>query len=410
MKALFVTPYPPKPDGIGEHARGLVDALRRIDDVDVDVLTALHPESETAMPGVHRILSAHPRCTGHAVALMHELEPDVVHYQFAIPAFGLAAVAAVTAGVRTRRARPETRIVVTFHEVRRELDLLGPVGRGIYRTLVGAADAVIVHTTDAHELVVGECGGDPQRVWLTPLGGPPPPPGSLDVATITAVRDRYGLAARGSGGRALVLCFGFLHPDKGLEHVVDAVAALRDRGAIGPEGVDVMIAGTVRPRSGVFRYFGLRDHEYELELRRSVERLGLTDLVRFVGFVASADAPALFALARVVVVPYTKVTQSSVLDTATVAGAPVVASDLPGLRESLGDGGLLVPPGDAGALADALERVLTDDELEQTLRTRQDRRAGEIGFDAVAAGLAGIYDAVRTGPSRVDDRRSVGVG
>ena len=171
-----------------------------------------------------------------------------------------------------------------------------------------------------------------------------------------------------------------------------------------------MIAGTVRPRSGVFRYFGLRDHEYELELRRSVERLGLTDLVRFVGFVASADAPALFALARVVVVPYTKVTQSSVLDTATVAGAPVVASDLPGLRESLGDGGLLVPPGDAGALADALERVLTDDELEQTLRTRQDRRAGEIGFDAVAAGLAGIYDAVRTGPSRVDDRRSVGVG
>ena len=410
MNALFVTPYPPKPDGIGEHSRGLVDALRRVDGTEVDVLTVRHPESDVAMPGVHRILSADPRSTGRAVALMDELVPDIVHYQFAIPAFGLAAVSAIAAGVRARRAHPEMRIVITFHEVRRELDLLGPLGRGIYRTLVGAADAVIVHTTDARDLVSGECGGDPQRVWLTPLGGPPPPPGSLDPAVVASVQDRYGLAARGSGGRPLVLCFGFLHPDKGLEHVVDAVAALRDRDAIGPEGLDLMIAGTVRPRSGVFRCFGLRDHEYELELRRSVERLGLTDLIRFVGFVDSADAPALFALARVVVVPYTKVTQSSVLDTATVAGAPVVASDLPGLRESLGDGGLLVPPGDAGALAAALERVLTDDELERSLRARQEQRARLIGFDTVAAGLVGIYDSVRTAPSRVGERRSVGVG
>ncbi len=410
MNALVVTPYPPKPDGIGEHARGLVEALRRIDGLEVDVLTSRRPAGDAPMPRVHRMLSANPRCGRATVAMIRALQPDVVHYQFAIPAFGIAGLSAVTAGARARRCRPGSRIVVTLHEVRRELDLLGPVGRRIYRTLITVADAVIVHTSEARDLVVNECGADPKRVWAMPLGGPPPPVGSLAPDMLATVRDRYRLSGHEPGGRPLVLCFGYLHPDKGLEHLVEAVARLRERGEIAAEDIDVVIAGTVRPRTGGFRYFGRRDREYELTLRRAVERGGLSDQVRFVGFVAAADVPALFASARVVVVPYTKVTQSSVLETATVAGVPVVASDLPGLRESLGDGGLLVPPGDADALAAALARVLTDESLIASLRHRQQQRGAEMTFDVVAGELVGIYDAVRSAPSRADERRSVSAG
>ncbi len=409
MKTLFVTPYPPKPDGIGQHTSELVQALGRIDGMDVEVLTARRPDPAAPTPRVHRVLSADPRCGGHAARLIGQLRPDVLHYQFAIPAFGLAALSAFAAGTRARRADPEVRIVVTLHEVRRELDLLGPVGPRIYRALVALADGLIVHSAEARELVVRECGADHRRVWETPLGAAPPPPGSLAPARVTAVQDRFGLTGHEPGGRPLVLCFGYLHCDKGIEDVIEAVARLRSRGELPTEGLDVLIAGTVRPRTGAFRYFERHDREYELALRRAVEVGGLGDQVRFIGFVASADVPALFAAARAVVVPYTKVTQSSVLGTATVAGAPVVATDLPGLRDAVGEGGLLVPPGDPDALGDALRRIVTDDALAAQLRESQKRRGAETEIDVVAAQLVGIYHEVLVAPARADDRRPVGV-
>lgn len=410
MRVVFVTPFPPKPDGIGEHTSGLVDALRRVDGVRVDVLTSRRPEAEAPCPGVHRILTADPRSTREAAAFVQGLRPDVVHYQFAIPAFGLAGLNAVAAGVRARRAQPDLGIVVTLHEVRRELDLLGPVGRRIYRALVGTADALVVHTSDARDLVVRECGADPRTVSVTPLGAPTPPPGSITAETMAAVRNRYRLTGHEPGGRPLVLCFGYLHPDKGTEDLIGAVARLRARGELPAAGVDVVVAGTVRPRSGVFRYFERKDREYELGLRRAVEHADLGDLVRFVGFVASPDVPPLFASARVAVVPYRKVTQSSVLGTATVAGVPVIASDLPGLREAVGDGGLLFRPGDPGDLARALGQVISDDTLAARLREHQKRRGAETEIDVVASELLGIYGALRVAPSDVPGERSLSAG
>jgi len=409
MKAVFVTPYPPKPDGIGAHTRELVAALTQVEGVDVEVVTSRRPAGPVATPGVHRVLAADPRCTADVAARLHRLEPDVLHYQFAIPAFGLAAVSAVRAGARARRADPNLRILITLHEVSREIDLLGPVGLRVYRALVAIADAVIVHTTEAHDLVVRACGADPRRVWVTPLGAAPPPVGSLAPDAVAAVRARYGLTGHEPDGRPLALCFGYLHTDKGIEHLIEAVARLQQADALPAAGLDVLISGTVRPRSGVFRYFERRDRDYELALRRAVEHHGLTDCVRFVGFVDSADVPALFAAARVVVVPYTKVTQSSVLGMATVAGVPVVASDLPGLREALGDGGVLVPPADPDALATALASVVTDDALAARLGEAQKRRGAETGFDVVAAELVEIYAAVRAAPARAARRGSIDV-
>jgi glycosyltransferase involved in cell wall biosynthesis len=410
MKALVVTPYPPKPDGIGAHTRELVDALGHTHGVSVDVLTSRRPTVDVPEPRVHRLLSNDPRGVRETVALLRQLRPGILHYQFAIPALGLSALTALGAGVRARRADPNLRLVVTLHEVKREIDLLGPAGRGIYLSLVAIADAVIVHTTEARDLVAHECGADPRRVWSMPLGAAPPPLGSLTPAAVDAVRQRFRLSGHEPGGRPLALCFGYLHPDKGIEHLIEAVARLHRDGGIPQPGLDVIIAGTVRPRSGVFRYFERQDREYELALRRAVEQHRLGDSVRFVGFVDSIDVPALLAAARVVVVPYTKVTQSSVLGMATVAGAPVIASDLPGLHEALGDGGLLVPPGDAEALAAALGRILTDDALAGKLRDAQKRRGAETGFDSVSARLVEIYGAVRAIPSRSAERRSAGAG
>ena len=127
--------------------------------------------------------------------------------------------------------------------------------------------------------------------------------------------------------------------------------------------------------------------------------------MRFVGYVASEDVPALFAAARVVVVPYTKVTQSSVLGTATVAGAPVIVTDLPGLREAAATEASLVPPADPDALATALARLLTDDELAGDLRDHQKRRGAEMEIDVVAARAR---RHLRRHPRGADSSRTIG--
>jgi glycosyltransferase involved in cell wall biosynthesis len=212
---------------------------------------------------------------------------------------------------------------------------------------------------------------------------------------IEDVRARFGVA-----DRPFALCFGYLHPDKGIEHLIEAVARLRSTAPSPSSNFDVLIAGTVRRRSGIFRGFERWDRAYAAELRRRVDRHGLARQVRFVGFVPGEHVAALFTAARVVVVPCTKVTQSSVLSSAIVAGAPVIASDLPGLRATVGDGGILVAPGDPDALAAALASVMFDDSFAADLRDRQRRRGATIDLAAVAGALSGIYREIVAMPAR----------
>lgn len=93
------------------------------------------------------------------------------------------------------------------------------------------------------------------------------------------------------------------------------------------------------------------------------------------------------------------------------ARTPVVASDLPGYRHVATDGvdAVLVPPGDVGALAAALRRMLSDPALAATLVAGGDRRAGEHSMDRLADLYLGLYqrliDAAAPGRRRRRWRR-----
>ncbi|MEU8590866.1 glycosyltransferase [Streptomyces sp. NPDC048664] len=135
----------------------------------------------------------------------------------------------------------------------------------------------------------------------------------------------------------VVLCVANLAAHKGHRHLLDACAALRQAGTPctlvligeGPEGA---------------------------ELRRTARRLDLD--VRFLG--ARTDVSGYLARADAVVLPSLSEGSSNAVAEAMAAGRPVVATAVGGTPELLGDRGVLVPPADPAALAEALGRVLGD--------------------------------------------------
>ncbi len=117
-------------------------------------------------------------------------------------------------------------------------------------------------------------------------------------------------------------------------------------------------------------------------------------------YIPMEDVSAVFGSARVVVNPYLTGYQSGVVHLAMTMGRAVIASDVGDLGAAVRDGesGLLVPKGDAPALADALERVLTDAALAERMGAEGRRRVMSVSSWATVAEL--VEAALLTPPDR----------
>ncbi len=102
-------------------------------------------------------------------------------------------------------------------------------------------------------------------------------------------------------------------------------------------------------------------------LRREVQRLGLDRSVEFLGFLPGEQKVAYLRASWAVLQPSPKEGWGLTVVEASACGTAVIASDAPGLRDSVrrDQTGLLVPYGDERGLADAMVRVLTDAPLRQ---------------------------------------------
>ena len=124
-------------------------------------------------------------------------------------------------------------------------------------------------------------------------------------------------------------------------------------------------------------------------------RLGLGDRVRFLGRVD--DVAPVLAAADLVAAPSLAEGLGVAVIEAMAAGRAVVASAVGGIPESLRDGveGILVPPGDAPALAGAIERCLADAGLRERLGAAGQARAAQFSTLAMASGTESIYERAR---------------
>jgi glycosyltransferase involved in cell wall biosynthesis len=160
------------------------------------------------------------------------------------------------------------------------------------------------------------------------------------------LRRRLGLAPEDF----LVGFTGNLIERKGIATLVRAAARMLEGG----RSVDFVVLGRVPV--GTSRSY-LRGCE------RLVERSGIGDRFRFLGFTPDVR-PAVADLDLLVLPSLQEPFGRSVIESMAL-GVPVVASDVGGIPEIIEDGvsGVLVPPGDDRALADAIRRLLDDDEL-----------------------------------------------
>jgi glycosyltransferase involved in cell wall biosynthesis len=175
--------------------------------------------------------------------------------------------------------------------------------------------------------------------------------------------------------------------------IVRALAVLkRARGLTIPAVFCGSHSGEVRER--VFR-----------EVMALARRSELASDVHYLGYAPDSDMAGLYAGATALVMPtFFGPTNIPVME-AWALGCPVVTSDIRGIREHVGDAALLVDPRSAEALADAIERVWTDERLRATLVERGRARLRAYTPEHFRRRLADILEEaklrVRSEPSRL---------
>jgi glycosyltransferase involved in cell wall biosynthesis len=165
---------------------------------------------------------------------------------------------------------------------------------------------------------------------------------------------------------------GLAPPRRGATVTIGAIANLRP-----VKGIDVLIAAAARiaPAHPHVRFVVAGDGGQRRALEGQIRRHGLADRFRLVGQVD--DVPALVAGLDVGVLPSRAEGMSNALLEFMAAGRPVVATAVGANPHLLADGrhGLLVPPDDSDALADALARLIADSQLGQILGESARRHA-----------------------------------
>jgi glycosyltransferase involved in cell wall biosynthesis len=353
VKVLYVSPYPPAQDGIGNYTRLLVKAGR---EEGHDVRVVVPRPTPYALPDVIGAVGSRGRESVEQREAIAKWQPDVVHVQFAIAAFGTQTLALLRWLDALRRGLAVP-VVGTLHEVTRDTALLRAAGRALYRQIAARCEHVIVHTRTAYYTLTGPVGVAKSKVVVIPHPSVRPPDGT---STPEDVRRRFGL-----GETRILLAFGFIHVDKGLDDLVSALSILQRTGVVPLDDVRVVVAGAVRRRQGLFRIFEVRDRVYLARVLRQARHESLRQYLVLTGYVPERDISAWFHVAEAIVLPYRRTEQSGVAGLAVAFGVPVIASTVGGLREQFAGSRWAFPPRTPGFLARVLAAFLSATPSEQ---------------------------------------------
>jgi glycosyltransferase involved in cell wall biosynthesis len=246
-------------------------------------------------------------------------------------------------------------VVTTLHTILAQPD---PAQRRVMDEIIRCSERLVVMSAHGAALLRTIYGVDPSKVDVISHGIP-------EVMFAEGDKDRLGVA-----GKQVILTFGLLSPDKGIEYVIDAMPAILERH---PDTVYIVL-GATHPH--VIAHSG---ETYRLMLEARAKALGVDGNMIFHNrFVSQAELGEFLTAADLYVTPYLNPEQSTsgTLAYAVGAGKAVISTPYRYATELLADErGLLVPVRDAGAIATAVVGLLDDPGRMAALR----QRAAEYG-------------------------------
>lgn len=367
----------PSPGGVGRYAAQLALHLSSLG---VEVVPVVARHSEGAVDAAWREWGLAELARPRRMPLPRPLLYDAWHLLAWPPLAGRGAgidlVHAPYLAVPPRQGVP---LVVSVHDAApwRYPDAFSRRGRWFHerglRAAVGRADCVLTGTQAAADELAELARLPAGLVRVVPYAAerPASPPSAEDVGSSL---QRLGLL-----GATYVLWVGSLEPRKGVKTLVAAMARLAERR---PRGLSGAAPKLVLAGFPGWQQAGLIDDA-------DVAVLG-SDLCRL-GRVTDADLQALYAGAAIFAFPSLHEGFGLPVLEAMAAGTPVIASDIPALREVAGDAAVLVPPGDADAWAQALEGLLAEPTRRAALVEAGRHRASRYSWEATAAATLAVY-------------------
>jgi glycosyltransferase involved in cell wall biosynthesis len=352
--------------GIGSYERGLLAGFRELaDPPEVSLLLSAHHEppaevSSALRPAPRRIRVIHPTLQPIADTLLvaNALRGSYADLYHAIE-FG-------------QPVRSRLPVVVTVHDLipfvmPREYPWVRRA-RVLGLRLLRHADAVITVSEATRRDVLRFSKTDAERITVVPEGISPvfqPAP----AEAVRRLRDKLRLE------RPFLLAVGTFDPRKRIALLADVVRRVRR-----DHDIDVVIAGDQGTFAGA--------------VTGELARAGLAEHSRVIGHVSSDDLIALYTAATVFV--FTSAYEGFGLPPleAMACGTPAVVFDNSSLREVSGGAASIVPDGDAGAMADAINNILDDAPAREQQRSAGRAWAATFTWRRAAEMTHAIYRSV----------------
>jgi glycosyltransferase involved in cell wall biosynthesis len=275
-------------------------------------------------------------------------------------------------------------IVTTLHTI---LGAPSPLQQSVLEDLADLSSRIVVMSEHGAQLLGEVYKVQADKIDIIPHGIPP-------IARAEGSKDRLGVA-----GQWVILTFGLLSPDKGIEYVIDALPAILERV---PDCVYVVLGAThphVKARDG---------ESYRVMLEQRARRLGVDGRLIFHNrFVSQDELTEFLAAADIYVTPYLQPEQitSGTLAYAVGSGKAVVSTPYRYARELLADErGVLVPWRSAPALADAIIEILEHPEKREALSLRAAAHGQRMTWPAVATEYVASFMRARN--EQTDRRRA----
>jgi glycosyltransferase involved in cell wall biosynthesis len=295
---------------------------------------------------------------------------DIVCLQHEFGIFGGDAGGHIT----TLLANLSMPVVTTLHTV---LAQPNPAQRRVLREIADASTSVIVMADKGRQLLLTEYDVPAAKIEVIPHGIP-----DCAFADPEAAKLR-----RGFGGKPVILTFGLISPNKGIEVMIEAMPLiLRSR----PDATYVVLGAT---HPNLLRSEGER---YRVGLKSRARELGIEAHVVFLDqFVDQSTLVDFISMCDVYVTPYLNEAQmtSGTLAYSFGLGRAVVSTPYWHARELLAqDRGVLVPFGDAAATGAEIAALLTNDARRQALCAVAYAHSRSMTWERIAAGYRQVFE------------------